>query len=235
MTDTLQARVAIVEAAMRLAARQPWGDTQLGDIAVEAGVGLDVLRRHFQSKAQILAAFTRMIDDAVLLSIRAEDRAMHRRDRLFDVVMTRFEKMTQYKAAIQSIVESQRFSPSAALAQLGPAVSSQYWMLTGAGAPVDGVRGAVSVKGMTALYARLLNIWLEDSDPGMARTMAALDRGLRRGEDFMRRMDRVAQVGDGILNAIRGATSRRRATSPEPAEPTPAASADKDSFSPAGV
>lgn len=235
MTDTLQTRIAIVEAAMRLAARQPWGDTQLDEIAVEAGVGLDALRRHFKSKAQILAAFTRMIDDAVLSSIRAEDRAMHRRDRLFDVVMTRFEKMTPYKPAIQSIVESQRFSPGASLAQLGPAVASQYWMLTGAGAPVDGVRGAVSVKGMTALYARLLGIWLEDSDPGMARTMAALDRGLRRGEDFMRRMDRVAQAGDGILNAIRGATKRRRAAAPDVPEAQPTASADKNDFSSASI
>ncbi len=234
MTETLQTRVAIVEGAMRLAARSGWRDTELGDIAVEAGVGLDVLRRHFQSKTQILAAFSRMIDDAVLSSLRAEDRAMHRRDRLFDVIMTRFEKMLPYKAAIESIVASQRFSPCAALAQLGPVVASQYWMLAAAGAPVEGVRGALRVKGMTALYARVLSVWLEDKDPGMARTMAALDRGLRRGEDFMRRMDRVAQAADGIISAVRTATG---ATQDEPVQPAeqPTTQPDKNGFSPANA
>jgi len=204
---------------MRVATRQGWRETDLVDIATEAGVGLDVLRRHFQSKTQILAAFTRMIDDSVLASLRAEDRAMQRRDRLFDVIMTRFEKMQPYKSGIERIAADQRFSISAALAQFGPALASQYWMLAAAGASTEGARGTLSVKGMTALYARVLNIWLADSDPGMARTMAALDRGLRRGEDFMRRFDRIAQVSDGIVKAMRAANRRRTPAASEPAQP----------------
>lgn len=237
MNELPHTKIAVIEAAMRLAALQGWRDTELVDIAAEAGVGLDVLRRDFQSKAQILAAFTRMIDDAVLSSLRAEDRAMQRRDRLFDVIMTRFEKMLPYKPAIERIAADQRFSVGAALAQLGPALASQYWMLAAAGASTEGARGALSVKGMTALYGRVLNVWLADPDPGMARTMAALDRGLRRGEDFMRRIDRISEAGDGIVNAVRAAAQRRspRSAASQPSQPDVDAptSAANGGFSPA--
>ncbi|MBC8049296.1 MAG: TetR family transcriptional regulator [Chitinophagales bacterium] len=235
MTEPSQTRNAIVEAAMRMAARQGWRDTDLVEIAIEAGVGLDVLRRHFQSKTQILAAFTRMIDDAVLGSLRAEDRAMNSRDRLFDVIMTRFEKMQPYKSGIERIAADQRFSLSTAVAQFGPALASQYWMLAAAGASTEGARGALTVKGMTALYARVFNVWIADFDPGMARTMAELDRGLRRGEDFMRRVDRISKVGDGIVNAMRGARRRHSptASASEPAQPVVNDPTAASGFSPA--
>ena len=38
------------------------------------------------------------------------------------------------------------------------------------------------VAGLGMIYASVFGIWLEDDDPGLARTMAALDRRLRRGE-----------------------------------------------------
>jgi AcrR family transcriptional regulator len=218
-------RRGIVDAAMRLAARDGWREAGLDAIAAEAGVGLDVLRRHYTSRADILADFTRLIDDAVLQSLTVEDRAGNRRDRLFDVLMTRFEKLAPYKAAVKRIAADDGFSLGAALAQLGPALHSQRWMLTAAGVPVEGVRGVVRVKAMTAIYARVFRIWLEDDDPGLARTMAALDRALRRAEGWSHSARRFRDAADVAMAAFRNRTARAARPSPPstdaPAEPTP--------------
>ena len=51
---------------MRLAASQGWSGLSLDRIAQEAGIGLAEFRKEFTSKIDILAAYTRAVDDAVL-------------------------------------------------------------------------------------------------------------------------------------------------------------------------
>ena len=40
----------------------------------------------------------------------------------------------------------------------------------------------VRIEGLTLIYANALRVWLTDDTPDMAKTMAALDQGLRRAE-----------------------------------------------------
>ena len=47
-------------------------------------------------------------------------------------------------------------------------------------------------------YASVFGVWLEDDDPGLARTMAALDRRLRRGERAIASFDRVTGMVDRL-------------------------------------
>ena len=39
----------------------------------------------------------------------------------------------------------------------------------------DGLKGAIRIKGLTAIYLITLRTWLQDESADMARTMAALD------------------------------------------------------------
>jgi hypothetical protein len=40
----------------------------------------------------------------------------------------------------------------------------------------------VRAQGLALLFASVLRTWVDDDDPGLARTMAALDRALARGQ-----------------------------------------------------
>ncbi len=40
----------------------------------------------------------------------------------------------------------------------------------------------------------MTEVWLEDEDPALARTMAALDREIRNGERFMERAEDVRRL-----------------------------------------
>lgn len=217
-------RERIIVAALRLAEKRGWSDLSLGEIAAESGVALAEVRKEFRSKAQILAAFSRAVDEAVIEKFPAPGPDVAR-DRLFDVLLTRFEVMQPYKGAIRRIREDVGSSLGEALAQTRPALKSQYWMLAAAGISGEGGTGFLRVQGLLAIYARVFSIWLDDDDPGMARTMAALDQRLRRGESIMHGVERFR---DGFRSFRRAFRPRKEAQEPRSqttGEP-PAASAE---------
>ena len=219
-------RERIIGAALRLAESRGWRDLSLGEIAAEAGVPLAELGKEFKSKSQILAAFSRAIDQAIIEKFPSPGPDVAR-DRLFDVLLTRFEVMQPYKAAIRRIRDDIGSSPGASLAQLRPALRSQYWMLAAAGISGEGGTGFLRVRGLLSIYARVFSIWLEDEDPGLARTMAALDRQLRRAESVMHGVERFRDGLESIRRSLRGTRERPRdaaeAHPSEAAGPPPAA------------
>jgi AcrR family transcriptional regulator len=226
MLDQLTAKGRIIAAAMRLAQSRRWSEVTLRDIAEEAGANLIEVRQSFSGKSDILTAFVRAVDDDVLRRAPkpAPDQAV--RDQIFEVVMSRFDVLAPYKAAMISIARDAGVDSGLACAVL----ASQHWMLQAAGVDTAGARGAVRVAGLASVYATVFRVWLEDDDPGLARTMAALDRRLRRGERNLQALDSVC----GALGRIGELFSGRRAggrasaeapSQPEPETPPPAAPA----------
>jgi len=224
MLDLTSTRGKIIDAALKLAVDHGWSGLSLDRIANEAGIGLNDFRKEFSSKAEILAAFARAVDDAVLRQVDPADADVAPRDRLFDVLMTRFELMGPYKAGLKNIRDDLRFRPGDGTAQLGVAARSLYWMMVAAGIDAEGSRGMVRIPGLMGVYGRAFDVWLEDDDPGLARTMATLDSRLRRGERAMRRIDDFNAAARRFCANLAGANRRGGDTAPPPepaAEPAP--------------
>jgi AcrR family transcriptional regulator len=220
MLDVTSDKGRIVSAALGLAAERPWRNVGLADIATRSGTSLATLRAHFASKTDILSAFTRLVDDEVLRRAPRPDENQARRDALFEVVMSRFDVLEPYKGALKSIVGSGLPDPAHVL----PVLASQRWMLEAAGIRADGLDGGIRIAGLMSVYASVFRTWLDDDDAGLARTMAALDRRLRRGERTMQSMESVCQgvtrVSDAILGAVRNARAK---PAPAPVPPDQAA------------
>ncbi len=200
MFDQTTLRGRTIAATMKLAAERPWRDVTLLDIAEATGVTLVDIKHEFSSKADILAAFSRAVDDEVLRRAPKRDTSIGARDAIFEIVMSRFDALAPYKDAIRSIAKSPpTLDPGFAMT----ALASQHWMLQAAGVDTSGVGGKAKVSGLAAVYASVLRTWLDDDDPGLARTMAALDRRLRRGE---RTLTNIHDLGAGV-NRVAGAVS----------------------------
>jgi AcrR family transcriptional regulator len=180
--DATSERERVIEALLALLADKPMEEIGFGEIAARAGVPLAQLRVLFGSKLAILAAHIKEIDRQVLGSIDADMAEEPPRERLFDVLMRRLEVLAPHKAALRSLLRSARRNAGLALALNSMAVRSQQWMLTAADIPASGPKGALRAQGLAALYASVLRTWLDDEDEGLARTMAALDRALGRGQ-----------------------------------------------------
>jgi ubiquinone biosynthesis protein COQ9 len=168
----------LIAAALRLADTRPWSDVTLLDIAEAADLSLADVKGVFPSKSAIMTAFMSAIDDAVVRAAPKRVDTQPARDRLFEVIMGRFDVMMPYKTAIKSIATASALDP----VLIQPFYASQHWMLQAAGISTDGTQGSIRILGLGSLYGAVFRTWLDDTDPGMARTMAALDRRLRRGE-----------------------------------------------------
>jgi AcrR family transcriptional regulator len=211
MIDETTEKGRVIAAAMRLAAGKPWKDVSLLDVAEAAGMRLVDLKAHFASKGDVLTAFSRAIDDDTLrrIPVRTAGTTQAPRDALFDVVMSRFDALAPYRGALKSIAAAGAADPMLVRSFL----TSQHWMLQASGVNTDGLGGCVRLAGLSSVYASVFQTWLEDDDPGLARTMAALDRRLRSGERTLRLVDDVIGFAEriaGLLTPLKGAGRRAR-------------------------
>ncbi len=202
-------REKIIAAFLALLADKPFEAIGFADIAGKAGVSLAQLRGEFSSTLAMLAAHIAATDRAVLaedLSDMADEPA---RERLFDVLMRRLEALAPHRAAVRSLLRSARRNPPLALALNGLAARSQQWMLTAAGIGASGPRGMIRAQGLAVLFGSVLRTWIHDDDPGQARTMAALDRALARGQRFAGFLDDLCSIPSRLCR-LRSHRRRRR-------------------------
>ena len=227
MFDDFSKRSKAVRAALDLAKDKSWGDIGLADIAQAANVSLADLRREFTCKTDILRAFQAEIDTESLAKVRAAAEGQSPRDRLFDIVMTRFEVIQPYKPALKRIAAHLCCRPGEAAPLLCGSLASHYWMLAGAGVKLDGPGGALRVAGLTAVYGRVFQLWLDDDTPSLDKTMAALDKRLGKGERMLSGIETacgdVCRIACGLLP--RGWTRGSRPETRPNTGPAPAASA----------
>lgn len=182
-------RDKIIAALFALLAEKSLERIGLAEIAERAGVSLTELRAAFGSPLAIIAAHTKDIDRAVLAADLSDMAEEPPRERLFDVLMRRLELLAPDREAIRSLLRSAGRNAPLALALNALAVRSQKWMLAAAGSTASGPRGALRAQGLALIYGSVLRTWVRDDDPGLARTMAALDRGLGRGQRFAGMLD----------------------------------------------
>jgi AcrR family transcriptional regulator len=175
-------RDRLIDAAMALAAEVGWGGLGMKEVAVAASVDLADALAHFPDKHRLLIAFTRRIDAAVLAGGAAVDLAETPRDRLFEVLMRRFDALQPHKPAIRRIARVLYRDPLAAACQVARLAGAMALMLECAGIDSTGVCGRLRVKGLVVVYGAALKAWLTDDSPDQAATMAALDRALMRAE-----------------------------------------------------
>ena len=190
-------RDRIVEAYLALLAERRYEDVGFADIAARASLPLERCRAAFGSTLAVLAAHMAAIDRQVLAGADADMAEEPPRERLFDVLMRRLETLAPHKAAVRSIGRAARRDPALALCLNGLTARSMAWMLTAANISSAGLRGAVRTQALTCLYAGVLRTWVKDDDPGLARTMAALDRDLARAATWSGRLDDLCRLVSG--------------------------------------
>lgn len=195
-TDT---EAKLIDAMLALAESEGWRGVTVAEVARKAGVSLSDLHPKYGSRLAILAALSRRIDREVIGSdfgFAPEDTV---RDRLFEVIMRRFDALRPYREALRRIRAGLMLDPPATLALLPVLGCSMAWMLEAAEVKSDGAAGSVKIAGLAGVWSRTFRVWLDDDTPDLARTMAALDRNLGRAGRcaailFGRRRRRTAEA-----------------------------------------
>jgi AcrR family transcriptional regulator len=169
----------LITAALALAETRGWRRIGMAEIAEAAGLSLAETYAIARSKHAILGALRRQVDEAMLAGgVVGGDSP---RDRLFDVLMRRFETLRPYRAGLRAILRDSVGNP-ALLGMLPGLLRSMGWCLTAAGLPAAGCRGRLARRVVGAIYVSLLPAFLRDESRDLGSTMAALDKRLRQVE-----------------------------------------------------
>jgi len=168
----------ILEAGLAIAARGEWRQAGLAAIAVEAGLPLSEVYAYFPSKLALLDAFTREID---LQSVQGSEdgEGEPTRDRLFDILMRRFDALAPHKPAVAMLLREARRDPMMIAGGGAALLRSMALTLEASGMSSAGLRAMLRAKLLGALYLSVLKTWLADDSADMRQTMAILDRRLR--------------------------------------------------------
>ena len=184
----------ILNTAIDLAAERGWRHLTLAEIATASGVSLSELYRHAPSKSAILDGFGRLIDES-MLSDGPADPADSPRDRLFDLLMRRFDALQVHRGGLTAIAGEMRRDPAGALIHLPQLERSMRWTLEAAGLESGGLLGSARVRVLALLYLTVLRVWLKDDTSDMARTMKALDGRLAQLEQLANTLERRGRRG----------------------------------------
>lgn len=182
MTETSAVLDRAVDAVLELAADRPWAAVTLGEIAERAGVSFAELYARIPSKSALLDRLSRRFDEAV----RGAPLEGDAHDRLFEAVMARLEAMEPHRFPLIAIA---RDEPAGRIAARLPPTAAA--LLEAAGVSTDGLAGGTRVAAMSAVWARVLQVWRDD-EGALNRTMAEIDKRLRQ----MR--DRLGRIGAGF-------------------------------------
>jgi len=184
MPDNTDPRRRILVAAMDVAAERGWPSLGFADVASRAGVPLADVHRFFPTRPDLLAGVGRLAD-ADVLSGPLPDPADPPRDRLFEVLMARFDALAPFRHGLRAIVRDLPRDPLAATALAPHLGHSMRWMLEAARIDAGGLRGAALASGLSLLWLAVFRVWIDDETADLSRTMAALDARLRRAEGLV--------------------------------------------------
>ena len=185
-----------VESFTALVAEKGYAGVSLRDVALESGLAFAELYRRYRDKPALMAALIERIDDEVLAGTPGQsDPEETARDRLFDVMMRRYDALKPHRAYLRQLRQLVLRDPILALS-LAPAMRrSAAAMLEAAAIPSDGLAGAVQQSGLVALHAAVFRVFQEDETTDLSKTMAALDSRLKSAENLIQTIEKYRFIG----------------------------------------
>lgn len=165
-----------------LIAKRGWFPLTLSDMAKATGISLSELIKTYPDKGSVLTSFGRYIDIQLAQDTLASNEPL--KDKLFDMVMRRFDALAPYRAGTTRLMQDIQSHPISAvmlcLETLCGFNRSMALMLEMVGLSTSHPRAILGVIGLKIVYLSTLRAWKHDDSPDLSATMAMLDKGLNR-------------------------------------------------------
>lgn len=182
MPEPTETNFRIVTAAFDLIPEQGWAALSLSDVADKAEVSHVEMRRIFPCKASLLTGLATWVEARAQETPPAFEDEDTVRDRLFELLMERLDILADHRPAVAAILRDLQRAPLSALPAVPALLRHVGGILEEAGVASDLPVGPLRCKGLAGVWLATIAVWVDDDSPDSARTMAALDRNLRRVE-----------------------------------------------------
>jgi hypothetical protein len=210
---------ALVAAAFEQAALTGWRGLSIVEAARAAGLPLDRARARFPGPVMVLMRFGLLADQAALADASMEPLP---RDRLFDLLMRRFDVLQQHRSGVLALMQHLPTDPVLALALSSGTGRSMGWMLEAAGISATGLMGRLRIAGLVGVWLYALRAWRDDESVDLSSTMSALDKALDRAEKLSGALPPARATREPPMEAVDvPADEAAEPDSPPSPEPSP--------------
>lgn len=172
----------ILNAALDIAAREGWGSVTLPRLTSETDLSLTDVLAVFDGIDGIVKSYLRRVDMTMLSACTSWEASDPVRDRLFDLLMERFDALNGNRAAACDL-----YSASYKRFDLGRVIlcstrRSAHWMISAAQIEAGGLKGVLHEAGLVTIMSYATRAWLTDDSADLSKTMAAVDKALSRAD-----------------------------------------------------
>jgi hypothetical protein len=175
----------LARAALSLAASGPWREATLAKLADAASRPISDF--YGASVGEAVDCVEEAFDRAIADNMDALDPGQSVRDRLFELIMRRFEAMEAHRGAVLAMEHGADRDPTLMASAHQRHVRCARWVLALAGLEADGMTGQARAQGLAVIIGQARIAWRGDDAGDFAKTMASLDRNLRRAEEMFGR------------------------------------------------
>ncbi|MEO9970804.1 MAG: hypothetical protein ABJG15_13470 [Hyphomonadaceae bacterium] len=179
-----------LQTALKLAGERSWQSISLIDIAEAAGTPLSDL---YTTAGK--PALAKQLDPwaDLAMSSEASDPEDSPRERLFDVIMRRFETFETERAGVLSLMSWRNASPNLRAELLRARIHTANWALACAGLDTLGpLETRATSLGLAWVVGQTEKAWRQDEGGDFARTMATLDAELINAGERLAALKRIA-------------------------------------------
>lgn len=179
-------------------------DITLRQIAADAEMPLAEVLMQVSTKMELLESYAARVDREVLAEDDPDMADEPVRERLFDVLMRRYDALLPNKLSLIQLERDARRDPALGLSLIRIVSSSMKRMAVSAHVETDGLKGAIVLAGMMQVHGRVMRVWLGEEDKGQALTMAKLDKALRQAEERVGDLENLASILRGEKSLFAG-------------------------------
>ena len=191
----------LLAAALALIAERGWRGFGLVELARRTGQPLSAIHAAFPARGAVLRRLGERLDEAMLGISPTELAEMTPRERLFELMMRRFDAMAPYRQALRAMARRPAADLEAMAVSLCNLRRAAGWLVDAAGGPTGGLTGLAGRQAVLVVYARAFRAWLDDDTEDRARTLAELDRRLGQLESLVGWTSRFRRRGSGRRGA----------------------------------
>ena len=198
----------LARASLDLLKNRGWEKLALASVARSAKLPLSDVLSIVPSKSALPALILRALVKETARRYKMDPGSGGPRERLFDATMTFFDTQRHDAVALKKLYRALRYDPTMLLATRGDVLRLSGQLLALGEADV-GLSPRLQATVFAGVLIHAVSVWCDDDDE-MGKTMAQLDRDLRRADRFLwPKSDRAgvppasAKAGRGRVRASR--------------------------------
>jgi len=167
----------IAQQTLNILKKKSWNAFSLEQILIK----VKIKKIGIKTKFDLLKIISKYVDFQLIKKTKFLENSSSK-DMLFEVLMARFDILEENRKAFLEIYKILKKNPQQFIKLLPTFLESMIITAELSKYKVNGLRGAIRLKGLMLIYFITFFQWMDDKDPSLEKTMTALDKNLDQAE-----------------------------------------------------